>query len=209
VVLLAHDERHDPRLQTKPAGHTLPHAPQLALLALRSASQPLAALPSQSPKPALHATPQAPLAHAGPALGTWQRFTHAPQRWGSLLRLVSQPLAGSPSQSPHPCRQVKAQRAPAHAALALGRRGQTLPHWPQLRPSAVRSASQPLPGFMSQSAKPMAHAPTAHRPITHAAVAFVGAQTPPHAPQRMGSLSVSVSQPFSATPSQSAKPARR
>jgi hypothetical protein len=43
--------------------------------------------------------------------------------------------------------------------------------------------------------------------MTHAAVAFVGAQTPPHPPQRMGSLRVSASQPFSATPSQSAKPA--
>jgi hypothetical protein len=205
VVVLAHDERHDPRLQSKPAGHTLPHAPQLALLAVRSVSQPFAGLPSQSPKPVAQvAMAQRPMVHAAEALGTWQRLTHAPQRAGSLFKLVSQPLAGSPSQSPHPCRQVKAQRAPAQAALAFGRRGQTLPHWPQLRPSLMRSASQPSSPRLLQLARPLPQESTVHRPELQAAVAPARAQVLPQAPQCAGSLPSCTSQPLEALPSQSA-----
>ena len=41
-------------MQFCPSPQALPHVPQLALLLVRSASQPFALLPSQSPNPALH-----------------------------------------------------------------------------------------------------------------------------------------------------------
>lgn len=43
--------------------HAAPHAPQFAGLALSSVSQPLAASPSQSPKPASQTSPHRPAAH--------------------------------------------------------------------------------------------------------------------------------------------------
>jgi hypothetical protein len=44
-----------PWVQIRPAPQALPQAPQLAALLLRLTSQPLAASPSQSVSPALHA----------------------------------------------------------------------------------------------------------------------------------------------------------
>jgi hypothetical protein len=54
--------------------HVRPHAPQLATSVAVATSQPLAAIESQSPKPALHVAPHTPAAHAGAALG---RVAHA------------------------------------------------------------------------------------------------------------------------------------
>jgi hypothetical protein len=45
--------------------HAWAHAPQLAMSARTSVSQPLATLPSQLPKPALHERAHAPAAHPG------------------------------------------------------------------------------------------------------------------------------------------------
>jgi hypothetical protein len=49
VVGAMHTETHPPTEHTVPAVHARMHAPQWALLARRSTSQPLAAAPSQSP----------------------------------------------------------------------------------------------------------------------------------------------------------------
>lgn len=57
----------------------VPHDPQVPGTSSR-ASQPLAASPSQSAKPALQAKPQAPIAQVAVALlGTWQGLQRAPQ----------------------------------------------------------------------------------------------------------------------------------
>jgi hypothetical protein len=92
-----------------PAAQRLPQAPQLALSAARSTSQPLAALPSQSAKPgAQAATRSAEAAHAG--VGVRQRQTDAAA--AAVVRRVSSRgtprsrCSRSPSQSPKPASQV-------------------------------------------------------------------------------------------------------
>ena len=78
--------------------HTVPQPPQFDTLVLVFVSQPFDALASQLPKPALHTGVQRPdtqdvvpfmFAHAVP---------HAPQLVELVLRFVSQPLFGLPSQ---------------------------------------------------------------------------------------------------------------
>ncbi len=65
-----------------------------------SASQPLAALPSQSPKSGLHvATAHAPAVQVAVALAREQALLQRPQ-WAVDVRVsASQPLAVIPSQS--------------------------------------------------------------------------------------------------------------
>jgi hypothetical protein len=68
-----------------PAGQALPQRPQFAALVAVFASQPLAAIMSQSPKPALHiATVQAPAAQPAVPLAAMQVFPHVPQFIGFI-----------------------------------------------------------------------------------------------------------------------------
>ena len=72
--------------------------PQLVGLA-RSVSQPSDGLPLQSARPSSHTKPHVPALQVGVALGgSGQTVSQVPQVVGSR-RLVSQPFAGSPSQS--------------------------------------------------------------------------------------------------------------
>lgn len=80
--------------------HAVEQSPQCVVAVDRSTSQPLVALLSQLPKPELQAMPQVPLEHEAVPCVESQTLAHAPQFWTSPLTLVSQPLAGSPSQSP-------------------------------------------------------------------------------------------------------------
>jgi hypothetical protein len=67
--------------------HVLPQAPQFIAVS-SEVSQPLAALPSQSPKPGLHVKPHTPLLHVAMAFaGTGQAFPQRPQLRGSLATL--------------------------------------------------------------------------------------------------------------------------
>src|SRR5205823_6634520 len=97
--------------------------------------------------------------------------------------------------------------APEHAAVAFGSAGQGVLQAPQCSTSEESSLSQPLHRLMSQSAKPGSHAVIEQKPVTHpvAALGSVG-QTLPHDPQLLGSPWRSISQPFAASMSQSAKP---
>ncbi len=73
--------------------HALPHAPQLLVL-VRLASQPLAALPSQSANPTLHeAMAHCDPVHLGEALERAQTLPHAPQLLLLLVRSTSHPFA--------------------------------------------------------------------------------------------------------------------
>ena len=59
------------------------------------------------------------------------------------------------------------------------------------------SASHPLAGFMSQSANPTAQG-NEHVPVVQVGVTFIRAPTahaPPHVPQCIGLVCVSISQP--------------
>src|SRR5438045_3572886 len=82
--------------------HAWPQVPQLASVALRSVSQPLATLLSQLPKPALQAIWQAPATQLAAPFAVEQALPQAPQLVTLVLVLVSQPLVTSPSQSPNP-----------------------------------------------------------------------------------------------------------
>jgi hypothetical protein len=172
--------------------HTVPQAPQWETLVAVAVSQPLAALPSQSPKPAAHmATVHWPIVQAAVALARSQRVEHAPQRLLSLLRLASQPLLGSLSQSAKPAAQVYVHAPAAHDAVALGRSAQAMPQPPQWAVLVWVLASQPLPGVLSQSANGAVHAPTAHTPLLHMAIALGTSQRLPHAPHDAMLLCVS------------------
>ena len=90
-----------PLPHTCPEAQVVLHAPQLALSLRVFTSQPLAALPSQSAKPALHAPmAQPPARHTAVALARGPHARpHAPQ-WSTLLESsASQPLSARPSQS--------------------------------------------------------------------------------------------------------------
>jgi hypothetical protein len=79
---------------------TLPQDPQFPRLVLVFTSQPLAAFPSQLPKPALQlATVQLPATHAAVPFAAEQVLPQAPQFPRLLCVFTSQPLAAIPSQS--------------------------------------------------------------------------------------------------------------
>jgi hypothetical protein len=152
-----------------------PHAPQAVAVALRSVSQPLPALPSQSPKPALHARPQDPLAHAGPALAALGHEVTAcvkPSSLHTCRAVIDAQLAApgrqvcvahTPSRHPVPAphvmslvplplaAQMRRVRASAQAAL-LGTHACG---------AQVRSAVQNCPMGQSTSPTQSAHTPRA------------------------------------------------
>ncbi|MEZ4393138.1 MAG: hypothetical protein R3A48_18785 [Polyangiales bacterium] len=120
---------------------------------------------------------------------------------------TSHPLEASPSQSPRPALQAATVQRPAtHAPLPLAG-AQIAPQAPQWEALVRVFTSQPFAGLPSQFAEPALQAPTPQTPATHAPLALAGAQARPQAPQLARLVRVSVSQPFIATPSQSAKPA--
>lgn len=83
----------------------------------------------------------------------------------------------------------------------------TLPHPPQFIESLVVLISQPLPGFPSQSTKPVLQALIAHADALQTAVAFCKTHLFPQLMQLATSLVVLTSQPSPAILLQSAYPA--
>ena len=75
-----------------PDGQAAAHEPQWAEALERSTSQPSAAAPLQSPKPALQRNPQAPEAQVGLALGrAGQALPHEPHEVTSDARFRQEP----------------------------------------------------------------------------------------------------------------------
>ncbi len=133
--------------------HAVAHDPQLATEVRKSASQPLAVLPSQLPKPALQlAITQAPATHDGVAFASKHAALQAPQLATDVLRSVSHPFAVFPSQSPRPGMQVVGRQTPIrHAAPEPGNE-HDVAHVPQCATSVSRFTSHPLAVSPSQSA---------------------------------------------------------
>lgn len=83
---------------------------------------------------------------------------------------------------------------------------------PQPRPQApqfvsvVVGVSQPLDGSASQLPKPPRHPTSAQTPAAHVVEAFARSHVARHAPQSVGLVRVSTSQPLAALPSQLATP---
>lgn len=80
--------------------HAPPHAPQLPALVLKSVSQPLEILPSQSPQPAVQAILHAPAKQLGVPFALLHAPAQPPQFATSEFRLISQPVVAMPSQFP-------------------------------------------------------------------------------------------------------------
>jgi hypothetical protein len=185
--------------------HAIPQPPQLVMLVLKFASQPLLALPSQLPKPALHVGTQTPVVQVVDPLAFVQALPHAPQFDTEVFVLASQPVDASPSQLPKPVLQaiVHAPREqPADPFVPL----QTVPHAPQFDTFVSVLVSQPLFGLLSQLPKPELHVPSVQVPLTQVSLAFARLQTAPHAPQFARLVFVLVSQPLPELPSQSPRP---
>ncbi len=195
------------------AVHVAPHLLQLFMSLVVLTSQPLDARPSQSAKPAAHAvtvhvSAPATVVHASVAWLVLHAVLQSPQ-WLAVVIDVSQPFFGLSSQSARPGPQLKIEQLPpTHDSVApLVLHGLAQP--PQLFGSVLRLISQPFAALWSQSSKPVSHDVTEQaNPVLvllHASVAWVVLQTLPHAPQLLVVV-VAVSQPFTALPSQSAKP---
>lgn len=124
-----------------PPEQLAPHAPQSLSVVRRSISQPLLAVPSQSPKLVLQAMPQVPEVQVGVEFARVEHTVPQPPQFEVLvLVLVSQPSVRLRLQSPKPVAQV--QRLPAHppAELSVPAAGQAAPeHAPQRAAVIVRS----------------------------------------------------------------------
>jgi hypothetical protein len=178
--------------------HVWPQLPQLAALVWVLVSQPLAALPSQSPKPVLQVKLQVPAAHVGAALvGDEQTVLQFPQWLGSVWVLVSQPsICLLLLQSAKPAAQVPVQLPLLHRGVVIWLEEQTIPHPPQLFTLLLMLVSQPLVSlFESQSAKPALQAPL-QTLLEHVGVLMLLVeQMIPHPPQLLALVWVFISQP--------------
>jgi hypothetical protein len=134
------------------AVHTRPQAPQWATVLRRSVSHPLAALPSQLPKPVLHAPRvHVPLVQVALALAKLHTRPQAPQLF------TSEAVARqTPEQLVCPAGQVCPHTPPVQLAPPPVAGVQTFRQRPQLAVSVWMLVSQPLAGLPSQSAKPAA-----------------------------------------------------
>jgi hypothetical protein len=201
-----HEAAHAPALHTWPAAQAADaagalHRPQFPLSVRVFTSQPLAASPSQSAKPAAHAPSRhAPASQLAAALAKRHITPHAPQLFTSVARtLTSQPLAAAPSQSAKPASQPPTTQRPAAHAFTLTRASA---HAALQAPQFIGSEAvfaQPLPQVVVPTPQVAAQAPREQTcPAPHA---------PPQRPQLPLSPSTFTSQPLAALPSQSAKPA--
>jgi hypothetical protein len=169
------------------AVHAVPHAPQLATVLLRLTSQPLAALLSQFPKPALHAPrPHMPPAHVAAAFaGAAHTLPHDPQFETVVLVLTSQPLAAFMSQFAKPALHMPTLHRPAaHAAVPLATI-HAIPHAPQLVESVwvfTHVIMAPMPQMVLGIGQSIRQAPATH-------ICPIG-QALPHMPQLVASVIV-------------------
>jgi hypothetical protein len=184
--------------------HAWPQPPQFAVLVLVLTSQPLAACPSQLPQPVLHeVNVQVPVLQEEVALTWAQPLAQLPQSV-RVLRLVSQPLAGLPSQLPQDAAQLGTHAPAVHEVVPLG----LVQIWPQA-PQLVlwlREVSQPLAALLSQLPQPVEHE-MAHCPVEHEGVPLTPLQALGHEPQCAGSVIRLVSHPSEGVTLQLPKPA--
>jgi hypothetical protein len=180
-----------------------PQLPQLVTVLLRFVSQPFAALASQSPKPAVHATWHAPSAQLGAPFEELQTRPQEPQLLGSFAVETSQPVAYERSQFACAESQLWTPHVvPRHSGVPFCT-VQIVPQPPQFWGLFVVAVSHPLPTFASQLPKPAAHV-MPQTPEAQYARPLVVSQARLQPPQFFALVSVFVSQPFAAFPSQSA-----
>jgi hypothetical protein len=120
VTQVAPGAQHTPSEQESVPGQAFVQEPQVDG-EVRSASQPLVGLPSQSSRFASQLSiVQAPEAHAAVAPGNEHALPQAPQCI-TVSRLCSHPFPGAPSQSPSPPMHVYSQSRETHDGMEPGR----------------------------------------------------------------------------------------
>jgi hypothetical protein len=182
--------------------------PPQSVLVISDVSQPVASLPSQSPKLAVHAPiAQVPVAQVAVAFVREQLDPQPPQ-FTSVVMGVSQPLGSTASQSPKPGRHEVHPHMPVEQSATAWDRRHATPH-PVQSVSVPSGVSQPSSGIMLQSAKPGSQLATAHAPLVQVGRAFGSMHALPHAPQFASDVPRSASQPLPAIMSQSSKPMRQ
>jgi len=163
----------------------LPHTPQLLASEAVLVSQPLAAAPSQSAKPAAQAeSTHAPILHPATPLGKEHALPQAPQWAGSLAR-----SRHTPEQAVVPPAQVEVQAPEEHTVPAP----QTWPQAPQWRLSVCTLTHCP------EHARWPGEQVSRHAPSTQA---WPPGQALPQAPQWRLSAPRLLSQPLATIPSQ-------
>jgi len=201
---------HTPLLQPAVAfgkAHTVEQVLQWLGSDVRLISQPSPIEALQFANPVLQAViEQLPPAQAAVAFAGAQAWPHVPQFCMLVPRLTSQPFETSVSQLPKPAVHAIEHTLLAHEAVPLVEL-HILLQAPQLAPSFVRRASQPLEYLVSQSANPELQAATVQAELRQAAVPFGATQVVPQVPQLAASLVVVASQPLPTLPSQFPKPA--
>lgn len=201
-----------PRMPQVPPGHVdiafgrehiTPQPPQFAVL-LSGVSQPFPSVPSQLPRPGLHAAIEhVPVAHVADAPAREQVVPHAPQSV-TVRSDVSQPFDTRPSQSAKPVLHAMISQAPVEQLPAPFAGAQDTPHAPQL--VVVFSVrSQPFDVRPSQLPNVGRHSKSVQAPTAQEAVALGNAQGTPHAPQFV-SVRMFVSQPSAVDMLQSSVP---
>lgn len=138
--------------------HTLPQEPQ-SVSVLSDASQPVAGLLSQSPKPELQAPmPHCPATQVPAAFNGLQALPQNPQFWTEVWRFVSQ-LAGVPLQSAVGAGQFEVPQTPAVQVALPPPLAHCLEQAPQLLGSWATLVSHPFLPSPSQSSKPVGQLP--------------------------------------------------
>src|SRR4051794_17093944 len=115
--------------------------------------------------------------------GTGQALPQPPQFMMSVATLISQPLAGTLSQSEEPCEQLMITHAPIAHACTLLAPLQLRPQAPQFFGSAAVEISQPLIARLSQSAKPALHEAMPQLPLRHTGTPLAAAHAFMQLPQ--------------------------
>jgi hypothetical protein len=124
---------------------------------LRLASQPFLGSPSQSSKPGLHVTLQTPSVQTPLPFAGMHLWSQAPQWAGAVSVSISQPFAGSPSQSEWPLAQL-GTHAPSLHVVVPNSFVHAVSQAPQWSMSVCKLISQPFVPSASQSSNPSSHA---------------------------------------------------
>jgi len=191
--------RHTPEVQTRPAGHTFPQAPQLFVFVDK-----LTQMPEHKLNPELHA-----IAHTPAPLQTRpapQKFPQVPQLLGLVVILISQPSPAKVLQFLKPALHAAKKHDPPLQVAEPFAKEHTFPQAPQLAALVLKITSQPSAALALQFSKP-ALQEIVHVPPVHKAEAFVrGGQTFPHVPQLLVLVLILISQPSAELTLQFAKP---
>jgi hypothetical protein len=135
---------------------------------------------------------------------SFEHVTPQLPQFSAVPRGVSQPFSGTPSQLFQPSSHVGWHPFVALQAVSPCEFVQASA---QERQCTSVPSSVSHPGADVQSANPLLQSPKTHSPRSHTPVALSKVQRSPQAPQFCAELLRSVSHPFSARPSQFAKPA--